>query len=135
MDTQDILKKVRKIEIKTRGLSQNIFAGQYHSAFKGLGMGVIGSRFLLFYIKLAKHCQRGTSTSSFFLAWELGITLGIALGFVLQDSACQHLPGEHSVIFNSTIHELLYPGMILTGLSLILYNFLVHPWYMKHRNR
>ncbi len=38
MDTSDILKKVRKIEIKTRGLSQNIFAGQYHSAFKGRGM-------------------------------------------------------------------------------------------------
>lgn len=38
MDTQDIIKKVRKIEIKTRGLSQNIFAGQYHSAFKGRGM-------------------------------------------------------------------------------------------------
>ena len=29
MDTQDLLKKVRKIEIKTRGLSQNVFAGQY----------------------------------------------------------------------------------------------------------
>lgn len=38
MDTQDILKKVRKIEIKTRGLSNNMFAGQYHSAFKGRGM-------------------------------------------------------------------------------------------------
>lgn len=38
MDTSDILKKVRKIEIKTRGLSNNIFAGQYHSAFKGRGM-------------------------------------------------------------------------------------------------
>ncbi len=38
METSDILKKVRKIEIKTRGLSQNIFAGQYHSAFKGRGM-------------------------------------------------------------------------------------------------
>lgn len=38
METSDILKKVRKIEIKTRGLSQNIFAGQYHSAFKGHGM-------------------------------------------------------------------------------------------------
>ena len=38
MDTQDLLKKVRKIEIKTRGLSSNIFAGQYHSAFKGRGM-------------------------------------------------------------------------------------------------
>ena len=38
METSDILKKVRKIEIKTRGLSNNIFAGQYHSAFKGRGM-------------------------------------------------------------------------------------------------
>lgn len=38
METSEILKKVRKIEIKTRGLSQNIFAGQYHSAFKGRGM-------------------------------------------------------------------------------------------------
>lgn len=38
MDTQELIKKVRKIEIKTRGLSNNIFAGQYHSAFKGRGM-------------------------------------------------------------------------------------------------
>ncbi len=38
MDTQDIIRKVRKIEIKARGLSNNIFAGQYHSAFKGRGM-------------------------------------------------------------------------------------------------
>ena len=34
----DIIKKVRKIEIKARGLSSNVFAGQYHSAFKGRGM-------------------------------------------------------------------------------------------------
>ena len=38
MDTKELLKKVRKIEIKSRGLSQNIFAGEYHSAFKGRGM-------------------------------------------------------------------------------------------------
>ncbi|MBQ9533013.1 MAG: DUF58 domain-containing protein [Prevotella sp.] len=38
METSELLKKVRRIEIKTRGLSQNIFAGQYHSAFKGRGM-------------------------------------------------------------------------------------------------
>lgn len=38
MDTQELIRKVRKIEIKTRGLSRNIFAGQYHSAFKGRGM-------------------------------------------------------------------------------------------------
>lgn len=38
METNDIFKKVRKIEIKTRGLSNHIFSGQYHSAFKGRGM-------------------------------------------------------------------------------------------------
>jgi uncharacterized protein (DUF58 family) len=37
-DTKDLLKKVRKIEIKTRGLSNHIFSGEYHSAFKGRGM-------------------------------------------------------------------------------------------------
>ncbi|WP_430825118.1 DUF58 domain-containing protein [Carboxylicivirga sp. N1Y90] len=38
MEATDIIKKVRQIEIKTRGLSSNIFAGEYHSAFKGRGM-------------------------------------------------------------------------------------------------
>ncbi|MBR2155175.1 MAG: DUF58 domain-containing protein [Bacteroidaceae bacterium] len=38
MEYEELLKKVRKIEIKTRGLSNNIFAGEYHSAFKGRGM-------------------------------------------------------------------------------------------------
>ncbi len=38
METTDLLKKVRQIEIKTKGLSNHIFAGEYHSAFKGRGM-------------------------------------------------------------------------------------------------
>ena len=38
MDTEELLQKVRKVEIKTKGLSNNIFAGEYHSAFKGRGM-------------------------------------------------------------------------------------------------
>ena len=38
MDAKELLKKVRKIEIKSRGLSNNIFAGEYHTAFKGRGM-------------------------------------------------------------------------------------------------
>lgn len=38
METSELLKRVRKIEIKTRGLSSNIFAGEYHTAFKGRGM-------------------------------------------------------------------------------------------------
>ncbi|MBN1789417.1 MAG: DUF58 domain-containing protein [Bacteroidales bacterium] len=38
METNELLKRVRKIEIKTKGLSRHIFAGEYHSAFKGRGM-------------------------------------------------------------------------------------------------
>lgn len=38
METNELLKKVRKIEIRTRRLSKNIFSGEYHSAFKGKGM-------------------------------------------------------------------------------------------------
>lgn len=38
MNTSELLKKVRKIEIKAIGLSREVFAGQYHSAFKGRGM-------------------------------------------------------------------------------------------------
>ena len=51
----------------------------------GFSLGIIGSRFLLFYIKLAKHCQRGTSVNSFFLAWELGLSLGLGLGFLFRN--------------------------------------------------
>ncbi|MFT5829228.1 MAG: hypothetical protein ACI9AB_002197 [Urechidicola sp.] len=38
MDTKELIKKVRKIEIKTKGLSSQVFSGEYHSAFKGRGM-------------------------------------------------------------------------------------------------
>ena len=38
METKELLKKVRKIEIKSRRLSDNIFGGEYHSTFKGRGM-------------------------------------------------------------------------------------------------
>ncbi len=83
----------------------------------GFGIGIIGSRFLLFYIKLAKHCQRGTSQSSFFLAWELGISLGLFIGI------------------SKLSDNLLYLCLGLLVVSLLFYNFFVHSWYMKHRNR
>ena len=38
MDTNDLLQRVRRVEIKTRALTNDIFAGEYHSAFKGRGM-------------------------------------------------------------------------------------------------
>jgi hypothetical protein len=43
MESSDLLKKVRKIEIRTRALTQQVFSGQYHSAFKGRGMAFMRS--------------------------------------------------------------------------------------------
>ena len=89
-------------------------------AMIGFASGIIGSRFLLFYLKLSKHCQRGTSQSSFFLAWETGISLGFLLKFGFLSSDSSRAP---------------YACLGLLVISLGLYNFFVHPWYMKHRNR
>ena len=62
METSEILKKVRKIEIKSRGLSQHIFAGQYHSAFKGIGMAFSEVREYQFGdSSLMQECRAGLS--------------------------------------------------------------------------
>ena len=86
----------------------------------GFGIGIIGSRFLLFFIKLTMHCQRGTSQSSFFLAWESGIALGLFVG-------CAYLDGKPSTA--------LICSVVIAVVSLILYNLIVHNWYVKHKNR
>ncbi len=84
----------------------------------GLGAGLIGSRFQLFYIKLSRHCQRGTSQSSFFLAWESGISIGLGLGY----------------FFSNKTH-VLETALILVSLALILYVIFTHSWYLKNKNR
>lgn len=86
----------------------------------GLGIGIIGARFLLFFIKLSRHCQRGTSQSTFFLSWELGLSLGLYLGYTF---------------FYGNIHPLLIISLILIALALVMYNFFTHPWFLKHKNR
>ena len=86
----------------------------------GLSVGVIGARYLLFFIKLSRHCKRGTSHSTFFLSWETGITLGLAAGYAL-------LFGQRERLFISAIG--------LTVLSLLLYHFYTHNWFLKHKNR
>lgn len=86
----------------------------------GLAVGIMGSRFLLFFIKLSKHCQRGTSQSTFFLAWEFGMSLGLFLG----------IGG-----LASDKESVLFACLVLTAISLALYHFHVHSWYMRHRNR
>lgn len=99
---------------------------QYHVAkeyiiplFFGFGMSIICSRFLGFFIKLSDHCQRGTSISTYFLAVEFGISLGIFVGI-----------GDVMDNINGAVLSL-----VIAVATLLLYNFWVHPWFMKHKNR
>ncbi len=86
----------------------------------GLSVGLIGSRFLLFFIKLSRHCKRGTSVSSYFLSWETGLALGIAIGYGL--------------LYNQT-SSILYVAITLTVLLLLSYHLYVHAWFLRHKNR
>lgn len=88
-------------------------------AFVGFGLGIIGSRFLLFFIKLSRHCKRGTSQSTFMLGWESGIAWGLGLGYALFE-------GEQTPILLTAL------GLVLV--SLLLYNF-VHNWFVSNKNR
>lgn len=86
----------------------------------GLAIGIIGSRFLLFYIKLSHHCQRGTSQSMYILSWELGVAIGLFMGYAL--------------FFNND-QALLITAMALTVITLLMYNYYTHNWFLKNRNR
>ena len=88
--------------------------------FIGFGLGILGSRFLLFYIKLSRHCQRGTAQSTFFLAWECGLALGIGVGYGLLELQAG---------------AALQISLATTVVALLLYHFFTHRWFIKHKNR
>ncbi|MBO7047070.1 MAG: MFS transporter [Prevotella sp.] len=88
--------------------------------FIGFGLGIIGSRFLLFYIKLSRHCQRGTAQSTFFLAWECGLALGIGAGYGLLELQTG---------------AVLQVSLATTAAALLFYHFFTHGWYLRHKNR
>ena len=87
--------------------------------FLGLSIGIVCSRFLLFFIKLSRHCQRGTSQSTYMLGWESGLALGIGIGY-----AC----------FDETPPMLMVAGA-LTVIALVMYNYFTHNWFLIHKNR
>lgn len=88
--------------------------------FIGFGIGLIASRFLLFFIKLSRHCQRGTSQSTFMLAWEGGLALGLFIGYAFL---CNHCRYAYILVLS------------LTVASLIMYHCFTHQWFLKHKNR
>ena len=88
--------------------------------FVGFGLGIIGSRFLLFFIKLSRHCQRGTSQSTFMLAWESGVALGIGLGYG---------------VLEGNVSWVMQMSLVFTVAALLMYNFYTHNWFLHHKNR
>jgi MFS family permease len=94
----------------------------------GLGMGLVGSRFLLFFIKLSHHSKRGTSQSSFFLSWEMGLAAGLGWGISMAEPADGMTDVPHRMGVTSL-------ALILIVVALLLYVIFTHSWYMKHKNR
>lgn len=86
----------------------------------GLAVGIISARFLLFFIKLSRHCQRGTSQSTYFLGWETGLALGVGLGYA---------------VFFEQREALLYCCLALSGVALLMYHLFTHSWFVNHKNR
>ncbi len=106
----------------TASLLIMIFAPQSPlcSPLLGLGIGIVGTRFLLFFIKLCRHCQRGTSQSTFQLGWESGIAIGIGLGYYA---------------FGDQRTSLLHTALALIIVALAVYTFILHHWFINHKNR
>lgn len=86
----------------------------------GCGMGIVGSRFLLFFIKLSPHCRRGTSQSTYFLACESGLSVGLFLGYGF---------------FYGASHDAVVLSLVLCSIALAMYVVFTHRWYVKHKNR
>lgn len=92
----------------------------YVAVMVGFSLGLLGSRFLLFFIKLSQHCQRGTVQSSFFLGWELGLWMGLFAGYT---------------VFDRTPRGIIVCSLTLIVLALLVYHFVIHGWYVTHKNR
>ena len=86
----------------------------------GLAIGIIGSRFLLFFIKLSRHCQRGTSSSTFLLGWESSIAIGIGIGYLS---------------FSGQSDRLLVVAEVISILAAAMYLSFTHQWFLNHKNR
>lgn len=86
----------------------------------GLSIGIVCARFLLFFIKLSRHCQRGTSQSTFLLSWEGGVAIGIGVGYAF---------------FMNEADWLLLTCMGFTVLALLMYNGYTHNWFLQNKNR
>jgi uncharacterized protein (DUF58 family) len=135
MDTQELLKKVRKIEIKTRKLSHQHFSGEYHSSFKGRGMSFsevreyqygddvrdidwnVTARFNHPYVKVFEEERELTTmlvldvsaSEAFGTVQRMKKDLSIELGAVLAFSAIQNNDKVGAIFFTDQIEKFIPP--------------------------
>ena len=89
------------------------------SALIGIGIGLTTARLLVFFIKLSQHCERGSANTSYLFAWELGIGIGLYLGYAVLAGPVE------------SYRACLW---ILAG-ALLFYLAVAHRWFMAHKVR
>lgn len=83
----------------------------------GLGLGCVIPEFLIMFVKLSYHCQRGTANTTHLLACETGVALGIVAACCLETNA------------------LLFTGHIVASLALLFFVWITYPYYNKMKVR
>ncbi len=89
------------------------------SVLLGWGLGFILPEFLVMFVKLSHHCQRGTANTTHLLAIEVGISLGIA-------TACY---------MELDTDKMLHTGQIVASIALLFFVLITYPYYMKKKVR
>ena len=89
------------------------------SVLLGLGLGFILPEFLVMFVKLSHHCQRGTANTTHLLATEIGISLGIA-------TACY---------MELDTDKMLHTGQIVASIALLFFALITYPYYIKKKVR
>lgn len=88
--------------------------------FFGMASGFVTSRFLLSYIRICSHCERGTAQTSYWIGWEAGLAVGFALFYGLREES-QEL--------------IVVVSFVLLLLAFTTYLFGVRKWYVTHRRK
>lgn len=87
----------------------------------GVGLGLVTPKFLMIFVKLSQHCQRGTANTTHLLAWEAGISLGIATACYLEVTASQEVACQ--------------TGMLAAVIALAFFVLLTYPYFKRKRVR
>lgn len=81
----------------------------------GIGLSIAANRFYVIIISMPLHCERGSANNTYNLIWELGMLIGVVIGFSLKDY---------------TVTKYIVAIAIILG-SLLIYEFKIHKWYYR----